>query len=52
MRSSTGTENGARVEITAGMISWADLTLVMEKKHRSRIQENLVIPSKINLYSF
>jgi predicted protein tyrosine phosphatase len=36
---SAGTEKNARVKITAGMIGWADLILVMEKKHRSRIQE-------------
>ena len=35
---SAGTENGARVKITSGMIGWADLILVMEKKHRQRIQ--------------
>jgi predicted protein tyrosine phosphatase len=36
---SAGTENGARVKITAGLIGWADIIFVMEKKHRSRIQE-------------
>ncbi len=36
---SAGTENGARVKITAGMIGWADLMFVMEKKHSQRIQE-------------
>jgi predicted protein tyrosine phosphatase len=36
---SAGTENGARVKITAGLIGWADIVFVMEKKHRSRIQE-------------
>ena len=36
---SAGTENGARIKITAGMIGWADLIFVMEKKHRQRIQE-------------
>ncbi|MEY4538371.1 MAG: hypothetical protein RLZZ306_128 [Bacteroidota bacterium] len=36
---SAGTENGARIKITAGLIGWADIIFVMEKKHRSRIQE-------------
>lgn len=36
---SAGTENGARVKITAGLIGWADIVFVMEKKHRSRMQE-------------
>jgi predicted protein tyrosine phosphatase len=36
---SAGTENGARVKITAGLIGWAEIIFVMEKKHRSRIQE-------------
>ncbi|PWK26248.1 putative protein tyrosine phosphatase [Arcicella aurantiaca] len=36
---SAGTENGARVKISAGLIGWADIIFVMEKKHRSRIQE-------------
>ncbi len=36
---SAGTENGARVKITAGLIGWADIIFVMEKKHRSRIQD-------------
>ena len=38
---SAGTENGARVKITAGLVGWADIIFVMEKKHRSRIQEKL-----------
>jgi predicted protein tyrosine phosphatase len=36
---SAGTENSARVKITAGLIGWADIIFVMEEKHRSRIQE-------------
>jgi predicted protein tyrosine phosphatase len=36
---SAGTEKGARIKITAGLIGWADIIMVMEKKHRSRIQE-------------
>ncbi len=37
---SAGTEAGARVKITAGMVRWADIIFVMEKKHRTRLQEN------------
>jgi len=47
---SAGTENGARVKITTGMVGWADLIFVMEKKHRQRIQEkfgNLLINKPI-----
>ena len=35
---SAGTENGARVKVTAGHVGWADLIVVMEKKHRRRLQ--------------
>jgi predicted protein tyrosine phosphatase len=41
---SAGTENGARIKITAGLIGWADIIFVMEKKHRSRIQEKFGDP--------
>ena len=50
MVKSAGTENGARVKITTGMVGWADLIFVMEKKHRQRIQEkfgNLLINKPI-----
>ncbi|QYM80654.1 protein tyrosine phosphatase [Horticoccus luteus] len=36
---SAGTENGARVKLTAGLIGWADLIFCMEKKHAARVQE-------------
>lgn len=36
---SAGTENNARVKVTAGMIGWADIIFTMEKKHTRRIQE-------------
>lgn len=36
---SAGTENGARMKVTAGHLGWADLIFVMEKKHLRRLQE-------------
>lgn len=36
---SAGTENNARIKVTAGMIGWADIIFTMEKKHTRRIQE-------------
>jgi len=35
---SAGTEENARIKVTAGHIGWADLIFVMEKKHKSKIQ--------------
>lgn len=35
---SAGTEAGARVRVTEGLIGWADLIFVMEAKHRSYLQ--------------
>ncbi len=35
---SAGTEEGARIRVTAGHLGWADVVLVMEKKHLRRIQ--------------
>jgi predicted protein tyrosine phosphatase len=36
---SAGTENSARIKITAGHIGWADIIFCMEKKHAARIQD-------------
>ncbi len=36
---SAGTEAGARIRVTEGILGWADLIFVMEKRHRSRIQK-------------
>ncbi|HET6763043.1 MAG TPA: hypothetical protein VFH27_05205 [Longimicrobiaceae bacterium] len=36
---SAGTEEGARIRVTAGQIGWADLIFVMEKRHLSRLQQ-------------
>jgi len=37
---SAGTEPSARIKINSKLILWADLILVMEKKHKQRIIEN------------
>ena len=34
---SAGTEKGARIRVTEGLIGWADLIFVMEKKHSDRL---------------
>ena len=34
-----GTEEGARIRVTAGHLGWADLVFVMEKRHLSRLQQ-------------
>lgn len=36
---SAGTENDARVKVTAGHIGWADMIFVMEKKHIRRLED-------------
>ncbi|MFC8683555.1 low molecular weight protein tyrosine phosphatase family protein [Brevibacillus porteri] len=36
---SAGTETGARIKVTSGLIGWADLIFCMEKKHVRRLQE-------------
>jgi len=36
---SAGTENNARIKVTAGHIGWADMIFVMEEKHLRRIKE-------------
>ena len=36
---SAGTENGARIKITAGYLGWADMIFCMEKKHADRLRE-------------
>ncbi|MBS0633179.1 MAG: protein tyrosine phosphatase [Verrucomicrobia bacterium] len=37
--SSAGTENGARIKVTAGHIGWADIVFCMEKAHAARVNE-------------
>ena len=36
---SAGTEHNARQKITVGMIGWADIIIVMERKHRDRLKQ-------------
>lgn len=36
---SAGTENGARIKLTAGHVGWADLIFCMEKAHAARVEE-------------
>lgn len=36
---SAGTENSARVKLTAGRVGWADVIFCMEKKHAARVEE-------------
>jgi predicted protein tyrosine phosphatase len=34
---SAGTEKGARIRVTEGLLGWADLIFVMEKRHGDRL---------------
>ncbi|MBR7001185.1 MAG: protein tyrosine phosphatase [Neisseriaceae bacterium] len=36
---SAGTENNARIKVTAGLIGWADIIFCMEQKHIRRTRE-------------
>jgi len=36
---SAGTENGARIKVTDGLIGWADLIFVMERRHAERLSD-------------
>jgi len=35
---SAGTEEAARIKVTAGSLGWADVIVVMEKRHKERLQ--------------
>ncbi|MCC3436609.1 hypothetical protein [Microcoleus sp. PH2017_05_CCC_O_A] len=35
---SAGTEKGARIRVTEGLLGWADVIFVMEKKHGARLR--------------
>jgi predicted protein tyrosine phosphatase len=37
---SAGTEESARIKVTAGHLGWADVIVVMEKRHKERLQQN------------
>lgn len=36
---SAGTENNARIKLTAGLAGWADIIFCMEKKHMRRLRD-------------
>jgi predicted protein tyrosine phosphatase len=36
---SAGTEEGARVKVTAGQLGWAEVVVVMEKRHKERLRQ-------------
>jgi predicted protein tyrosine phosphatase len=38
---SAGTEEAARIRVTAGQLGWADVIVVMEKRHKERLQQKL-----------
>lgn len=35
---SAGTENGARIKVTEGLLGWADFIFVMERRHTERLK--------------
>jgi len=35
-----GTGEGARVKVTGGHLGWADVIVVMEKRHKERLAQN------------
>lgn len=46
---SAGTEENARVKVTAGHIGWADIIFVMEKKHQAKLQQRSRVSEHINI---
>ena len=36
---SAGTEESARIKVTAGQLGWADVIVVMEKGHKERLRQ-------------
>ena len=36
---SAGTEEGARIKVTEGHLGWADVVVVMEKRHKERLRQ-------------
>lgn len=36
---SAGTEEAARIKVTAGQLGWSDVIVVMEKRHKERLQQ-------------
>lgn len=43
---SAGTNNKARIRVTQKVIDWADVVLVMERKHRDIIRERFTISDR------
>jgi protein-tyrosine phosphatase len=45
---SAGTEKAARITVNQKMLQWADIVFVMEKKHKTRMEERFPsLPMKI-----
>jgi predicted protein tyrosine phosphatase len=36
---SAGTEDSARIKVTPGLLGWADVVVVMEKRHKQRLDQ-------------
>lgn len=36
---SAGTEEAARIKVTEGQLGWADIVVVMEKRHQERLRQ-------------
>jgi len=36
---SAGTEDSARIKVTKGQLGWADVVVVMEKRHKERLRQ-------------
>jgi predicted protein tyrosine phosphatase len=36
---SAGTEDSARIKVTAGHLGWAEVVVVMEKRHKERLRQ-------------
>src|SRR6266542_560141 len=43
---SAGTERGARIRVTEGHLSWADLIFVMEKRHIGRLRSKFPVAAQ------
>jgi len=40
---SVGTAEGARIKVTAGHLGWADVIVVMEKRHKERLRQKFPV---------
>ncbi len=40
---SAGTAEGARIKVTAGHLGWADVIVVMEKRHKERLRQKFPV---------